>query len=102
MSAAPTLRVVLPVLGPVPFELPARHGVHVLAPAALQVLVPLGLAGRLLEVPAEPVHGARGARPHPGPACPTSSRRGFSYWRSASFSSFVAKKSAGATRCEGS
>src|SRR5450631_3893213 len=53
-SAAAGLWVVRLVLAPVPLEVPARHRLQILAASALEVLVPLSLAGHLFEIPVDP------------------------------------------------
>ena len=104
-SAAARRPLLLAVLGPVPLELPPAHRWDALAAAPLEVLLPLALAGDLLEVPPDPADergelAHRRAPPWPLRALPAGWRRDSSHSRTASFSSRVAKKLDGATSSE--
>src|ERR1035437_8069959 len=74
---------------------------HVFAASALEVLVPLGLAAHLLEIPADPAHCLDRVGPHRDLPEVASLRWESSYSRTACLSCAVAKGPAGATRCEG-
>ncbi len=93
----------------VPLELPAAHGRDAVALAALEVVVPPGLAAELTEVPPDPREGPAdeagqrgrrtGRRAHRRP--PTVPACSASQAATAAFSSLVAMKEEGATIREG-